>query len=148
MTDETPSADNIPLPEEPQEQPTGTFPANPDFIYVKDFDPNANIEELEDSMLIKYHDLVHIFWNQHERSMPLDFGFNDMVVMHSRIAQELERRGLPHFMPINNLDSIHITPMQIKLYAEQMSKTPTETPEKSEENLTFRAPTVVKSQKS
>ncbi len=123
------------------------FPQSPDFIYPKDFDPNANVGELEDELLWRYHDLTHIFWNKYERGTPLDLDFNTLVLLHFQIVQELDKRGFVHIHPINNLDIIQVAPARMIKYAANLKSADEEHTAqnvKKEASLYFTTPIVVK----
>jgi len=126
--------------------PTTKFPQSPDYIYPKDFDPNANIEDLDDDLLWRYHDLTHIFWNKYERGTPLPTDFNSLIFMHYRIVQEIDKRGWVHMIPINNLDIIPVSPARMVKYAANLKKVDdklTKQDSKEEASLSFSPPIIV-----
>lgn len=132
--------------EEGAESPmiTPAIPGEPDFMYPKDFNVEVPVEDLSDEALANYHDNAHILWNKYERGMPLDFGFNMLILTHYRIVKELERRGFTHFEPINALDVIRVTPKELIHHSEEMSKKKVENEGKDSSNLSLEPPIILK----
>jgi len=131
-----------PINPEVIESPTEKLPVEPDWIYPKDFDINAIPENMEDSLLMKYHDLTHIYFEKILKGSELNYSFNDLIILHYKIIKEYEKRDLIHFEPINSLDSIHFSNREYQGYISNLNKESTENP-KTEVNLSFSNPTIL-----
>ena len=131
-----------PIQPSKEELPTSTFPSSPDWIYPKDFDINANVEEMDDRLINKYHDLTHIYFEKILNGAELNFFFGELVILHHKIVKELEKRDLIHFQPINILDSIHLSNRDYQDYIANLNKE-VEGVKKKEVNLSFSSPTIV-----
>ena len=136
------SESNYPIEPEVSEVPTDKFPSEPDWIYPKDFDINANVENMEDTLLNKYHDLTHIYFERILKGAELNYLLNEIIVLHYKIIKEFEKRNLIHFNPINSLDKIYFSNIEYQSYVNNLSKEPKEVPKK-EVNLSFSSPTIV-----
>lgn len=122
------------------ELPTNTFPTSPDWIYPKDFDINAKVENMEDSLLNKYHDLTHIYWERILKGAELNFLLNEIIILHYKIVKEFEKRNQCHFNPINSLDEIKLSNIEYQNYVQNLTKDE-KVKEKTEINLSFSQPT-------
>jgi len=111
--------ENLPK-EEVTELPKGL--STPDWIYPKDFDINAKVESMDNELLIKYHDLTHIYFDRILKGAELTFTLNELILLHYKIIKEFENRNLIHFEPINQLDKIHISNIEYQNYVSNMQK--------------------------
>lgn len=73
----------------------------PQFIYKE-----AIAENLDDSMLIYFHDNLHILWNKINEGYPLEWSFEEVFDKHIEILREMTKRGVRHIAPINSLDTL------------------------------------------
>jgi len=137
------SEDYIPR-EETEEMPTNKFPSEPDWIYPKDFDIGANVSEMDNDLLMKYHDLTHIYWERILKGAEINYLLNELVLLHYKITKEFEKRNLIHFEPINSLDNIHLSNIEYQMYVQNLEEKDESEPEKKEANLSFSCPTISK----
>jgi len=75
-----------------------TFPS---FIH-KGVDPT----QLDDAMLVYYHDNLHILWNKLEEGYHFEWTFLEIYKLHHAIVKAMNARGIPHYAPINELDKV------------------------------------------
>jgi len=127
---------------ETEEMPTNKFPSEPDWIYPKDFDIKANVSEMDNGFLMKYHDLTHIYWERILKGAELNYLLNELILLHYQIIREFEKRNLIHFEPINSLDSIRLSNIEYQTYIQNLEEKDEEVVEKSEANLSFSSPTI------
>jgi len=107
---------------EVEEMPTNKFPSEPDWIYPKDFDIKANVGEMDDDLLSKYHDLTHIYWERILKGAELNYLLNELILLHYQIIKEFEKRNLIHFEPINALDTIRLSNIEYQAYIQNLDE--------------------------
>jgi len=136
------SEDYVPR-EETEEMPTNKFPTEPDWIYPKDFDINAEVGNMDNELIEKYHDLTHIYWNRILKGAEINYRLTELILLHYKITKEFEKRNLIHFEPINSLDSIHISNLEYQMCIQNLDKNAEEVTEKTEANLSFAQPNIL-----
>ena len=62
---------------------------------------------LDDSMLIYYHDNLHILWSKLEEGYHFEWSFFEIYKLHYTLVKEMGKRGINHLAPINDLDKTH-----------------------------------------
>lgn len=142
--EEEQSKDLQEYPVQPSQEELPKSPSNPDWIYPKDFDINAKVENLDDTMLGRYHSLAHIYWNKVLNGAELNFTLDELIILHFKIIREFEKRNQIHFKPINSLDEVWISNLEFMHYVQNLQKNSEEIVKKSEANLSFFQPTVTK----
>jgi len=73
----------------------------PQFIYKE-----VDVKNLDDSMLIYYHDNLHVLWGKLEEGYHFDWSFLEVYKLHHAIVKEMGNRNIPHYAPINDLDKV------------------------------------------
>ena len=74
----------------------------PQFIHKR-----VDIPSLDDSMLVYYHDNLHILWSRLEKGYHFEWTFYEVYRIHHLSVMEMANRGIPHLAPINGLDKTH-----------------------------------------
>jgi len=143
MSEKEMNETEYPVEEGEKELPTEKFPTEPDWIYPKDFDVKAEVENMEYTLLNKYHDLTHIYFERILKGAELNFLLNEIIILHYKIVKEFEKRNVIHLEPINSLDNIKISNLEYQYYVNSLNKESLET-KKTEVNLSFLSPTRLK----
>lgn len=108
-------------------------------IIPNDVQFDVDITGLSDKELIRWHDLMHVFFEKllegiGQHTMDFRWDFNKVIIKHSQIVNEMFIRQIKHYSPINNLDKIVVGGEQKKSVLELSSK------EEDEPNIFFEAP--------
>jgi len=69
-------------------------------FFHKGVDPTT----LDDSMLVYYHDNLHILWSKLEEGYHFEWTFFEIYKLHYSIVKEMKKRNINHLAPINELD--------------------------------------------
>ena len=78
------------------------------WIYPEFLTKGVNPKDLDDGMILYYHDNLHVFWAKLESGFRFDWTFIEVYALHDAIVKEMKKRGIPHYVPINNLDNIKL----------------------------------------
>jgi len=62
--------------------------------------------DLDDGMLLYYHDNLHILWSKLEEGYHFEWSFLEVFKLHHAIVQQMSKRGMKHYAPINDLDKV------------------------------------------
>ncbi len=63
-----------------------------------------DIEQLDDGLIVYYHDNLHILWSRLEKGYKFEWTFFEIYRMHTLIVRDMAGRGINHLSPINDLD--------------------------------------------
>ena len=66
----------------------------------------VSILDLEDDILNKYHDQMHIFWDKIKEGHYFGWNFKEVYVMHKSLVIEMMRKNIGHIYPVNDLDEV------------------------------------------
>lgn len=66
----------------------------------------VSIVDLEDDILNKYHDQMHIFWDRIKEGHWFGWNFKEVYIMHKALVIEMMRRNIGHIHPVNDLDNV------------------------------------------
>lgn len=66
----------------------------------------VSIIDLDDDVLNRYHDQMHIFWDKIKEGYWFGWNFKEVYLMHKALVIEMMRRGIGHIHPVNDLDNV------------------------------------------
>jgi len=98
------------------------------FVVPKDVSFEQPTSELNQIQLERYHEVLHILWNKLQDGLGefsgFDWTFKKVILKHSEVVLEMEKRGIKHYQPINKLDEVHAYPELHKNieYEKELSK--------------------------
>jgi len=77
------------------------------WIFPQFMHKGINLTDLENEMLIYYHDNLHILWSKLEEGFHFEWTFFEVYKLHYSLVKEMKNRGINHLAPINDLDKTH-----------------------------------------
>ncbi len=81
------------------------------FVVPNDIQFGLDVSGLDDEGLMRYHDMMHIFWEKVKDGLgehsQFEWTFNKIIFMHTETTKEMLKRGIKHYEPINSLDGIY-----------------------------------------
>ena len=79
------------------------------FIFPDLIRKDARISELDEMSLEYWHDNMHVFWSKIESGTQIpSWNFEEIYQVHSEVIEQMKKKGMPHIMPINNLDLVKL----------------------------------------
>ena len=82
------------------------------FVVPTDIQYEMSVSGLDDEQLIRWHDMMHVFYNKLLDGLgefhDFNWNFNKVIIKHDEIVSEMLFRGIKHFQPIGQLDDINV----------------------------------------
>ena len=82
------------------------------FVVPTDVKYEGDVRELDSEQLIRWHDMMHVFYNKLLDGLgefrEFKWNFNKVIIKHDEIIAEMLSRGIKHFQPIGGLDDINV----------------------------------------
>jgi len=96
------------------------------FVIPEDIKYDKNIYELSDIELIRWHDMMHVFFEKlldgiGEYSQ-FRWTFNSVIHKHEELIKVMSERGIHHYGPYNNLDLIKSNVIYSQIYEKKSNE--------------------------